>query len=141
MKIIAAIIGMGIGQKHLDAIDNYKKSFVKIICEKNEKKIKFLNFRVFKISSILKELSKFIKNNKINIIYAIGMYPSVIASILKFRHSYKLIITRRGVINLTERLKYFYLFLFIYFCSDKIETNSENIFKKFKKNSSDFFIL
>ena len=42
MKIIAAIIGMGIGQKHLEAIDNYKKSFVKIICEKNEKKIKFL---------------------------------------------------------------------------------------------------
>ena len=42
MKIIAAVIGMGIGQKHLDAIDNYKKSFVKIICEKNEKKIKFL---------------------------------------------------------------------------------------------------
>tara|TARA_Y100000591_G_scaffold321908_1_gene337544 strand:+ start:914 stop:1963 length:1050 start_codon:yes stop_codon:yes gene_type:complete len=97
------------------------------------KKIKFLNFRVFKISSILKDLSKFIKNNKINIIYAIGMYPSIIASILKFRHSYKLIITRRGVINLTEKLKYFYLFLFIYFCSDKIETNSENIFKKFKR--------
>ena len=42
MKMIAAIIGMGIGQKHLDAIENYKKSFVKIICEKNEKKIKFL---------------------------------------------------------------------------------------------------
>ena len=42
MKIIAAIIGMGIGQKHLDAIDNYKKSFVKIICEKKKKKIKFL---------------------------------------------------------------------------------------------------
>ena len=61
------------------------------------------------------------------------MYPSVIASILKFRHSYKLIITRRGVINLTEKLKYFYLFLFIYFCSDKIETNSENILKKFKR--------
>ena len=36
--MIAAIIGMGIGQKHLDAIENYKKSFVKIICEKNEKK-------------------------------------------------------------------------------------------------------
>ena len=61
------------------------------------------------------------------------MYPSVIASILKFRHSYKLIITRRGVINLTEKLKYFYLFLFIYFCSDKIETNSENIFKNSKE--------
>ena len=24
MKIVAAIIGMGIGQKHLEAIDNYK---------------------------------------------------------------------------------------------------------------------
>ena len=41
MKIIAAIIGMGVGQKHLDAIDNYKKSFVKIICEKNGKKLNF----------------------------------------------------------------------------------------------------
>ena len=61
------------------------------------------------------------------------MYPSVIASILKFRHTFRLIITRRGVINLTEKLKYFYLFLFIYLCSDKIETNSEIIFKKFKK--------
>ena len=42
-------------------------------------KIKFLNLRFFKILSTLKELSKFIKNNKIDIIYAIGMYPSVIA--------------------------------------------------------------
>ena len=100
-------------------------------------KIKFLNFRFFKILSTLKELSKFIKNNKIDIIYAIGMYPSVIASILKFRHTFRLIITRRGVINLTEKLKYFYFFLFIYLCSDKIETNSEIIFKKFKK----FFFL
>lgn len=42
MKIIAAIIGMGIGQKHLEAIENYKKSRVKIICEKDKKKIKLL---------------------------------------------------------------------------------------------------
>lgn len=42
MKIVAAIIGMGIGQKHFDAIDNYKKSKVKIICEKNKNKIKEL---------------------------------------------------------------------------------------------------
>ena len=26
MKIIAAIIGMGIGEKHIEAIDNYKFS-------------------------------------------------------------------------------------------------------------------
>ena len=38
-KINAAIIGMGVGQRHLDAIDKYKGSTVKIICEKNQKKI------------------------------------------------------------------------------------------------------
>ena len=41
MKIIAAIIGMGIGEKHIEAIDNYKFSKVLIICEKNKKKIKY----------------------------------------------------------------------------------------------------
>ena len=42
MKIEAGIIGMGIGQKHLDAIDNYKDSVVTVICEKDPKKIKNL---------------------------------------------------------------------------------------------------
>ena len=35
MNINAAIIGMGIGQKHFEAIEVYKNSRVKIICEKN----------------------------------------------------------------------------------------------------------
>jgi predicted dehydrogenase len=34
-KIKAGIIGFGIGQKHFEAIQNYKNSEVKIICEKN----------------------------------------------------------------------------------------------------------
>ena len=38
MKICAGIIGSGIGIKHFDAIQNYKKSFVKFICEKDKKK-------------------------------------------------------------------------------------------------------
>jgi predicted dehydrogenase len=42
MTIRAAIIGMGIGQKHFEAIENYKGSKVKVICEKNKKKIFFL---------------------------------------------------------------------------------------------------
>ena len=42
MNICAAIIGMGIGQKHLEAIDKYKGSKVKIICEKNKNKVKIL---------------------------------------------------------------------------------------------------
>ena len=40
MKIIAAVIGMGIGEKHLEAIDGFEGSHVKIICEKNKRKIK-----------------------------------------------------------------------------------------------------
>ena len=57
MKVIAAVIGMGIGQKHLDAIDNYKKSFVKIICEKNVKKIRFLKKNIqIKLSQKMKIL-------------------------------------------------------------------------------------
>ena len=39
MKINAAIIGMGIGQKHFEAIEGYKNSKVAIICEKDKKKI------------------------------------------------------------------------------------------------------
>ena len=39
MKIKAAIIGMGIGQKHFEAIEGYKNSKVAIICEKDTKKI------------------------------------------------------------------------------------------------------
>ena len=39
MKILAAIIGFGIGKKHFDSIENYKGSKVKIICEKNIKLI------------------------------------------------------------------------------------------------------
>ena len=39
-KISAGIIGFGIGQKHFEAIHNYKNAKVKVICEKNLKKIK-----------------------------------------------------------------------------------------------------
>ena len=39
MKIIAAVIGTGIGEKHIEAINNFEKSKVKMVCEKN---IKFM---------------------------------------------------------------------------------------------------
>ena len=39
MKITAAIIGTGIGIKHLEAIEGYRGSKVLMICEKNKKKI------------------------------------------------------------------------------------------------------
>ena len=43
MKINAAIIGTGIGIKHLEAIEGYRKSKILYICEKNKKKFLELN--------------------------------------------------------------------------------------------------
>ena len=42
MKIKAAIIGTGIGIKHFNAIENYRGSKVKIICERNKSKLTLL---------------------------------------------------------------------------------------------------
>lgn len=108
-----------------------KKKILKV--NKLKKKI-FLNFKMSNLFNILKNLNEFIKKNKITIIYAIGMYPSLLASILRFKHRFKLIITRRGVIDTFSMFKYFFLFAFIYFRTDKIETNSRSIFNKFKKS-------
>ena len=86
MKIIAAIIGMGVGQKHLDAIDNYKKSFVKIICEKNGKKFKILKKR-YPDKIITKNENVIFKDPSINLVsiasYDDFHYSQVIKS-LKF---------------------------------------------------------
>ena len=42
MKVCAGIIGMGVGKKHFEAIEGYKKSYVKTICEKNTTLIRIL---------------------------------------------------------------------------------------------------
>tara|TARA_B100001248_G_scaffold153417_1_gene115391 strand:- start:30277 stop:31272 length:996 start_codon:yes stop_codon:yes gene_type:complete len=49
MKIVAAVIGTGIGEKHIQAINNSKKSIVKIVCEKNKKKFPNLKKKFPKI--------------------------------------------------------------------------------------------
>ena len=67
MKIISAIIGMGIGQKHLEAIDNYKKSKVKIICEKDKSKIKILKKKYPK-KIITSDENQIYSDNSINLV-------------------------------------------------------------------------
>ncbi len=67
MKIIAAVIGMGIGQKHVEAIEDYKKSTVKIICEKNKKKIKDLK-RKYPNKIITNNENIIFSDNQINLI-------------------------------------------------------------------------
>ena len=66
-KINAAVIGSGIGIKHLESIDGYKKSSVKIICEKNLKKIKILKKKYPK-KLITSNDKKIFKDKSINLV-------------------------------------------------------------------------
>ena len=66
-KINAAIIGFGIGQKHFEAIHNYKEARVKIICEKNLNKIKFLKRKLPNIKITNNENEIFL-NKEINLV-------------------------------------------------------------------------
>jgi len=66
-KINAAIIGFGIGQKHFDAIHNYKEARVKIICEKNLNKIIFLKRKLPNIKITNNENEIFL-NKEINLV-------------------------------------------------------------------------
>ena len=67
MKIKAAVIGSGIGIKHLEAIKDYRKSIVKIICEKNPNKVKNLK-KKFKNIQIISNDEKIFKNKEINLV-------------------------------------------------------------------------
>ena len=65
--INVAIIGSGIGLKHFEAINGYRKSKVKIICEKNSKKVKELKLRYKNIKVISNE-NEIFKNKEINLV-------------------------------------------------------------------------
>ena len=66
-KINAAVIGSGIGIKHLESIDGYKKSLVKIICEKNLNKIKILKKKYPK-KTITSDDKKIFEDKSINLV-------------------------------------------------------------------------
>ena len=67
MKICAGVIGAGIGLKHLEAINNYKNSKVKIICETNKNKHAYLKKKFPKIK-ITSKVSEIFKNREINLV-------------------------------------------------------------------------
>jgi predicted dehydrogenase len=48
-KINAAVIGMGIGEKHYEALNGYKNTTVKTICESDKGKLKFLSKKYPKV--------------------------------------------------------------------------------------------
>ena len=67
MKIIAAVIGMGVGEKHLEAINGFMGSKVKIICEKNKKNsnIKKKNIQIMIVTS---DEETIFKDKQINLV-------------------------------------------------------------------------
>ncbi len=67
MKICAGIIGSGVGAKHFKAIQNYKKSFVKFICEKDKKKHSFLK-KKFKKVKIISNENEIFKDKNVNLV-------------------------------------------------------------------------
>jgi predicted dehydrogenase len=71
-KIKAGIIGFGVGQKHFEAIQNYKKAEVKIICEKNLNKILILK-KKFPDIKITNNENEIFLNKEINL-FSIASY-------------------------------------------------------------------
>jgi predicted dehydrogenase len=67
MLINTAVIGTGIGEKHVQAIDFYKKFRVKIICEKDKSKISLLKKKYKKIR-IVSDESEIFNDNKIKLV-------------------------------------------------------------------------
>ena len=75
MKINAGIIGMGIGQKHFDAIEGYKKSQVSVICEKNRSKLYSLK-KKYPSKLITNDENKIFKDKKIKSYISLFVFNS-----------------------------------------------------------------
>ena len=84
MNIKAAIIGMGIGKKHLEAIEGYKNSHVIAICEKDKKKAIQLK-KKYPNKNIVSNDKEIFQNKEINLVsiasYDNFHYKQIIKSI------------------------------------------------------------
>ena len=105
MKIKAAIIGMGIGQKHLESIENYKGSKVTILCDKNPKKIKALK-KKYPDKLITSNAEDIFKNKSINLV-SIASYDNFhYSQIIKSLNSNKHVIVEKPLcLNIYELKK------------------------------------
>ena len=105
MKIFAGIIGMGIGQKHLEAIENYMSSKVLIICEKNIQKLKLLK-KKYPQKIVTNNENLIFSNPKINLV-SIASYDNFhFDQILKcFRYKKNFIVEKPMCLNLKQLKK------------------------------------
>lgn len=104
MKINAAIIGTGIGIKHLEAIEGYKKSKVSIICEKNKKKFLELKKNYPKIK-ITNDENQIFLDKKINLVSIASFDNFHFSQIVKCFKSNKNIIVEKPMCLRESQLK------------------------------------
>ena len=134
MKIVAAVIGMGVGKKHLEAIDGFMGSKVKIICEKNKKKIQILKKKYPNKLVTSKEEDIFL-DKQINLVSLASYDDYHYSQILKcFRYNKNVIVEKPMCLN-PNQLKNIYKLI----KTKKIKMTSNlvlrvnSLFKDFKK--------
>ena len=104
MKINAAIIGMGIGQKHFEAIEGYKNSKVAIICEKDTKKILQLK-KKYPNTKIVSNENKIFEDKEINLVSIASYDDSHFRQIIKSIKTKKHIIIEKPICLKKDELK------------------------------------
>ena len=104
MRIIAAIIGTGIGKKHFEAIENYKGSKVKIICEKNKLKLKVLK-KKYPNQIITNDENLIFNDTDINLVSIASHDQYHFAQIIKSIDSKKHIIIEKPMCLTIDQLK------------------------------------
>tara|TARA_Y100000590_G_scaffold445270_1_gene577162 strand:- start:2306 stop:3286 length:981 start_codon:yes stop_codon:yes gene_type:complete len=134
MKIIAAVIGMGVGKKHLEAIDGYMGSTVKIICEKNKKKIQILK-KKYPNKIVTSDEKLIFLDKQINLVSLASYDNYHYNQILKcIRYNKNIIVEKPMCLN-SDQLKNIYKFI----KTKKIKMTSNlvlrvnSLFKDFKK--------
>ena len=101
--IKAAIIGSGIGMKHFEAIDSYRNSSVKIICEKDKAKIKNLKKR-FKNIEITSNEERIFLDKSINLVSIASYDDDHFTQLIKCIKNNKHIIVEKPMCLKTEQL-------------------------------------
>ena len=101
--IKAAIIGSGIGMKHFEAIDRYRNSSVKIICEKDKAKVKILK-KKFRNIEIISDEKKIFLDKSINLVSIASYDDDHFTQIVKCIKNNKHIIVEKPMCLKTEQL-------------------------------------
>ena len=135
MKIVAAVIGMGIGEKHLKAIDGFLGSKVKIICERNKKKLKILR-KKYQDKIVTADENDIFLDKQINLVSLASYDNDHYDQILKcFKFKKNFIVEKPMCLNFNQ-LKNIYKLIRV----KKIKMTSNlvlrvnSLFKKFKEN-------